>query len=57
MVTGLLDLVQLPGPHRHVEYTLTPLGLSMIGVLDALCAWGEEHWDDLLEARDPSAAP
>lgn len=26
-----------------VEYSLTPLGGSLMAVLDQLCTWGEEH--------------
>src|SRR2546429_9737651 len=33
------------GPMRHVEYRLTDLGRSVLGPLDAVCEWTEEHWD------------
>jgi DNA-binding HxlR family transcriptional regulator len=36
----------------HVEYELTPLGRSMLEPLAAACAWAEEHWDELLDARE-----
>ena len=35
----------------RVEYTLTPLGRSLTGPLLALCEWAEEHFDEVLEAR------
>jgi DNA-binding HxlR family transcriptional regulator len=38
---------------RAVTYALTPLGRSLLEPLDALCAWTAEHWDELLDARDP----
>ncbi|WP_239124448.1 winged helix-turn-helix transcriptional regulator [Rhizocola hellebori] len=34
------------------EYSLTPLGRSLLGPLDAACAWTREHWDELLDARE-----
>ncbi|MFI6514184.1 winged helix-turn-helix transcriptional regulator [Spirillospora sp. NPDC050679] len=37
---------------RAVEYALTPLGESMLGPIEAMCAWAEEHWDELLDARE-----
>ena len=36
-----------------MTYALTPLGRSLLEPLDALCAWTAEHWDELLDARDP----
>jgi DNA-binding HxlR family transcriptional regulator len=38
---------------RSVAYELTALGRSLLVPLEALCAWTGEHWDELLEARDP----
>lgn len=34
------------------EYALTPLGHSLMEPLRAACAWAEEHWEELLEARE-----
>ncbi|MEU5163029.1 helix-turn-helix domain-containing protein [Streptomyces sp. NPDC020875] len=36
----------------RVEYALTPLGRSLVGPLDAACAWTREHGTDLRRARD-----
>ncbi|MFG3013697.1 winged helix-turn-helix transcriptional regulator [Streptomyces cinerochromogenes] len=36
----------------HVEYELTPLGHSMLEPLAVACAWSEQHWDELLDARE-----
>ncbi|NUR98920.1 MAG: helix-turn-helix transcriptional regulator [Kribbellaceae bacterium] len=41
---------------RRVTYELTPLGRSLLEPLRALCDWAEEHWDELLDARE-SALP
>lgn len=36
----------------HVEYELTDLGRSMLEPLAAACAWAEQHWEELLDARE-----
>ncbi|WP_214326062.1 winged helix-turn-helix transcriptional regulator [Nonomuraea sediminis] len=36
----------------RVEYELTPLGRSMIEPINAVCAWAEDHWDELIDARE-----
>lgn len=53
---GLVERTERPGAERHVEYALTPLGRSMLPVIDALCAWGGEHWNELLDAREAATA-
>ncbi|MET8625394.1 helix-turn-helix domain-containing protein [Kitasatospora sp. NPDC004669] len=35
----------------RVEYALTPLGRTLLGPMDAVCAWSREHLDSLLAAR------
>jgi DNA-binding HxlR family transcriptional regulator len=35
----------------RVEYTLTPLGTTLIPVLDHLEKWAQEHADELMAAR------
>ena len=39
-----------------VEYTLTPLGRTLIQPLEAVCAWAESHLPALLAARKKSAS-
>jgi DNA-binding HxlR family transcriptional regulator len=39
-----------------VEYTLTPLGRTLIEPLEAVCDWAESHLPELLAARKKSAA-
>ncbi|RIQ37456.1 winged helix-turn-helix transcriptional regulator [Jiangella rhizosphaerae] len=53
---GLVERTERPGPERSVEYALTPLGRSMLPVIEALCEWGAQHWDELLDAREASSA-
>jgi DNA-binding HxlR family transcriptional regulator len=36
----------------HVEYMLTALGRSMLEPMAVACAWVEQHWDQLLDARE-----
>jgi DNA-binding HxlR family transcriptional regulator len=33
-------------PPQHVEYSLTPLGLTLREPLAAVCAWATEHGAD-----------
>ncbi|GAA2883695.1 helix-turn-helix domain-containing protein [Streptosporangium fragile] len=54
---GLVARTVYAGPAQRVEYALTPLGRSLLGPLDVMCAWAEEHWDELLDAREASPAP
>jgi DNA-binding HxlR family transcriptional regulator len=39
-----------------VEYSLTPLGHTLIKPLEAICAWAESHLPELLAARKKSEA-
>lgn len=41
-----------PQSPPRVEYALTPLGRSLLGPIAVVCAWVEEHWDELLDARE-----
>jgi DNA-binding HxlR family transcriptional regulator len=52
---GLIARTVRTGPPRQVEYELTPLGRSLLEPMAVLCAWAEEHWDELLDARDGPA--
>jgi DNA-binding HxlR family transcriptional regulator len=36
----------------HVEYDLTALGRSLLGLVSGLEAWAEEHIADVAAARD-----
>jgi len=42
-VDGLVSRREYPQVPPRVEYSLTPLGESLMEVLDQLCVWGEEH--------------
>jgi DNA-binding HxlR family transcriptional regulator len=35
-----------------VEYSLTPLGSSLINKMQGLCLWAEDHIDQVLKARE-----
>ena len=63
-VTRTVHDVRVPA---HVEYALTPLGDSLVPLVDAARAWCDEHLDELRAARtrapglrppsDPGSAP
>jgi DNA-binding HxlR family transcriptional regulator len=35
----------------HVEYSLTPLGASLIPILDTMKAWAESNFDEVVQSR------
>ncbi len=48
---GLVTRHDLGTNPPHVEYSLTPLGLSLLGLIDAARSWSEAHMDQLVAAR------
>jgi DNA-binding HxlR family transcriptional regulator len=44
---SLIDRTVYPAVPPHVEYSLTPLGETLVAPLAALRAWAEEHLDDI----------
>jgi DNA-binding HxlR family transcriptional regulator len=52
---GLITRTTHVGPPRRVEYELTALGRSLLEPMAAVCAWGEQHWDELLDAREAAS--
>jgi DNA-binding HxlR family transcriptional regulator len=36
----------------HVEYELTPLGISLMDLIDAARVWSQTHLDDLVRSRE-----
>ncbi|WP_420801704.1 winged helix-turn-helix transcriptional regulator [Pseudofrankia asymbiotica] len=54
---GLVDRHAFAQAPPRVEYTLTPLGQSLVdGPMRALGDWTLEHGDELLDAQERSAA-
>ena len=51
---GLIQRTTHPDRVRRVVYDLTPLGRSLLGPMNAACAWARDHWDELLDAREAS---
>ncbi|MFI6322054.1 winged helix-turn-helix transcriptional regulator [Nonomuraea sp. NPDC050556] len=49
---GLVSRTVLDERVRHVEYALTPLGRSMLEPMRAVCEWAEDHWDQLIDAKN-----
>lgn len=42
---GLVVRTIYPGLPLHSEYTITDLGRSLLPLIDAMLAWGEEHFE------------
>jgi DNA-binding HxlR family transcriptional regulator len=49
---GFVRRTEYAEPVRRVTYELTDLGRSLLEPLRAFCVWAEEHWDELLDARE-----
>lgn len=49
---GLVSRSVYPTMPPRVEYTLTPLGLSVDGLLHAIMSWAEDHYREILVARE-----
>ena len=48
---GLVEREVHPVVPPKVEYSLTPLGLSLRPLLEAICQWSERHLSEVEEAR------
>lgn len=48
---GLVHRKVYPEVPPRTEYTLTPLGQTLIHPLSALCVWAEKHMPELEKAR------
>ena len=40
---GVLERHQEQGPPLRVQYSITPYGMTLVPILDTLCAWGRAH--------------
>ncbi|NUS65617.1 MAG: helix-turn-helix transcriptional regulator [Saccharothrix sp.] len=49
---GLVHRAVYPSVPPRVEYSLTPLGEDVGGLMDAIRAWSEHHIDDIRAAQD-----
>ncbi|HEY0717593.1 MAG TPA: helix-turn-helix domain-containing protein [Streptosporangiaceae bacterium] len=49
---GMITRTVFPVVPPHVEYGLTALGRSLLGLVSGLQAWAEEHIADVAAARD-----
>jgi DNA-binding HxlR family transcriptional regulator len=49
---GFVRRTEYADPVRRVTYELTDLGQSLLGPLRAFCDWAEDHWEELLDARE-----
>jgi DNA-binding HxlR family transcriptional regulator len=48
---GLVERRVYPVVPPRVEYSLTPLGRTLVEPLDAICRWAERHLPEMLQAR------
>lgn len=48
---GLVARNVYPEVPPRVEYTITPLGQTLVGLLGALRVWSEAHMDEVLQAQ------
>lgn len=53
---GLVERKVYPVVPPMVEYSLTPLGRTLIEPLQAICRWAEKHLPDLKSARAKAQA-
>ncbi len=49
---GLVEREVTPSVPVRVDYTLTPLGTSLLPVMDAVHAWAERHMGEVNAARE-----
>jgi DNA-binding HxlR family transcriptional regulator len=52
---GMVTRTEFPASPPHVEYELTPLGRSLLTLIDAARDWCNEHLPELIEARRAQA--
>lgn len=48
---GLVTRTIYPTVPPKVEYTLTPLGRTLLGLVDAIRVWSEKHIEGVLQAQ------
>lgn len=48
---GLVERKVYPVVPPKVEYSLTPLGMSLQPLLEEICQWSERHLEEVEEAR------
>lgn len=48
---GLIQRTLYPEVPPRVEYCLTPLGKTLCAPIMAICAWAEEHIDEIMAAQ------
>ncbi|MEO3784036.1 helix-turn-helix domain-containing protein [Actinocorallia sp. B10E7] len=54
---GLVTRTVTPSVPVRVDYALTPLGHSLVPVMQAIKTWAEHHMDEVLAARTAYDSP
>ncbi|MDX2077883.1 MAG: helix-turn-helix domain-containing protein [bacterium] len=49
---GLVERIVYPVIPPKVEYRLTPLGKTLIPIMNSLCIWADDHFHEVQEARN-----
>ncbi|SCW33076.1 transcriptional regulator, HxlR family [Paenibacillus tianmuensis] len=49
----MLIRTEYPQVPPKVEYRLSPKALTLMPVLEMLCAWGQEHYTETVESETP----
>nr|WP_202501431.1 helix-turn-helix domain-containing protein [Streptomyces sp. SID5785] len=49
---GLVVRTRHPAPAPRVDYSLTPLGRTLLAPIDAFGAWAFEHGDEVMAAQE-----
>lgn len=44
---GLVHRKLYPVVPPHTEYSLTPMGNSIVPIINAMCAWGEDYFESM----------
>lgn len=48
---GLVQRTIYPTVPPKVEYALTPLGRTLVGLVDAIRVWSEQHIEEVMQAQ------
>jgi DNA-binding HxlR family transcriptional regulator len=50
-IDGIVSRLAYPTVPPRVEYSLTPLGHTLVSAIVAICDWGRQHFEEIEKAR------